>query len=112
MNLRRNHSPAIAGAKDSTLPPPTGSKRIPNFRLKRGRPANVAGLVRENEVLPMLNAAPGLRPVAVFEELCRRGRGGRLTAHSSVAGGERPDRDVIFARNIRRAAWACRTSPR
>ena len=24
------------------------------------------------DVLPMLKAAPGLRPVAVFEELCRR----------------------------------------
>jgi transposase len=29
----------------SALPPPTGSKRIPYFRLKRGRPANVAGLI-------------------------------------------------------------------
>ena len=35
----------------------------------------------EDEVLPMLKAAPGLRPIAIFEELCRR--------HPELASGTR-----------------------
>ena len=41
MNLRRYHSPAIAGAKaDSARPPPTVLKRILGFPAKRRRVEN------------------------------------------------------------------------
>src|ERR1700692_1391050 len=78
MNLRRTHSPAVAGAKagfstsaayriekDPRLP---SQKKTPRDR----RRADPFTGVWDNEVLPMLKAAPGLRPIAVFEELCRR----------------------------------------
>ena len=78
MSLRRTHSPAVAGAKagfstaaayrfekDPRLP---SQKKAPRER----RRADPFSGVWEDEVLPMLKAAPGLRPIAVFEELCRR----------------------------------------
>jgi hypothetical protein len=59
--------------------------------------------VWENEVLPMLKAAPGLRSVAVFEELCRRhpelGSGTRRTLERRIRAWRAvngPDREVIF----------------
>jgi hypothetical protein len=85
MSLRRNHSPAVAGAtagfstsaayrfeKDPRLPTQKKSHR-------ERRRADPFADVWENEVLPMLKAAPGLRPIAVFEELCR------LTVFSAVS---------------------------
>ena len=109
MNLRRNHSPAIAGAKagfstsaayrfekDPRLP---SQKRPPRER----RRADPFTGVWENEVLPMLKAAPGLRPIAVFEELCRRhpelGSGTRRTLERRIRAWRAvngPDREVIF----------------
>ena len=69
MNLRRNHSPAIAAAKaglstsaayrfekDPRLPT---QKKAPRER----RSADPFLDVWENDVLPMLKAAPGLRPM-------------------------------------------------
>ncbi len=89
MSLRRTHSPAVAGAKagfststayrfekDPRLP---SQKRPPRER----RRADPFTGVWENEVLPMLKAAPGLRPIAVFESYAADtrnwapGRGGR-----------------------------------
>ena len=59
--------------------------------------------VWDNEVVPMLKAAPGLRPIAVFEELCRRhpdlGAGTRRTLERRVRSwraANGPDREVIF----------------
>src|SRR5271169_5024036 len=78
MNLRRYHSPAIAGAKAgfSTAAAYRFEKdpRLPTQKKVRRerRRADPFIDVWENEVVPMLKAAPGLRPVAVFEELCRR----------------------------------------
>ena len=109
MNFRRNHSPAIAGAKagfststayriekDPRLPT---QKKVPRER----RRADPLADVWDEEVLPMLKAAPGLRAVAVFEELCRRHPqlGGavrrtlerRIRAWRAVNGS---DREVIF----------------
>ena len=98
MSLRRNHSPAIAGAKagfstatayrfetDPRLP---SQKRVRRERRRADPFADVWG----NEVVPMLKAAPGLRPIAVFEELCRRHpdlgaeRGGRSSGASGPGG--------------------------
>lgn len=49
-------------------PRPPSTKRVPRGRR---RPDPLEGIFDE-EVVPMLEAAPGLRPVAVFEELMRR----------------------------------------
>jgi hypothetical protein len=88
MNFRHDHSPAIAVAKagfstaaayrfekDPRLPT---QKKAPRER----RRADPFVGVWENEVLPMLKAAPGLRPVAVADRAmvmgrairCRRGK--------------------------------------
>jgi hypothetical protein len=78
MTFRRSDSPAAAAAKaafstatayrledDPRLPSQTASPRT------RRRPDPLAGLFEE-EVVPLLEAAPGLRPIALFEELRRR----------------------------------------
>src|SRR5471030_3536283 len=78
MSLRRTHSPAVAGAKAgfSTSAAYRFEKdpRLPTQKKahRERRRADPFVDVWENEVLPMLKAAPGLRPIAVFEELCRR----------------------------------------
>ena len=109
MNLRRNHSPAIAGAKagiqhGNRLPVQNGS-RLPGQKKARRerRRADPFADVWDNEVIPMLKAAPGLRPIAVFEELCRRhpdlGAGTRRTLERRVRSWRAvngPDREVIF----------------
>ena len=109
MSLRRTHSPAVAGAKagfstsaayrfekDHRFP---SQKRAPRER----RRADPFADVWENDVLPMLKAAPGLRPISVFEELCRRhpelGSGTRRTLERRIRAWRAvngPDREVIF----------------
>ena len=109
MKSRQTNGPAIAAAKagfstasayrletDPRLP---SQKKAPRGRR---RPDPLAE-VWESEIVPMLAAAPGLRAVAVFEEMCRR--------HPQLAGGVRrtlerrvahwralhgPSRDVMF----------------
>ena len=105
----RNHSPAIAGAKagfsTATAYRFETDPRFPSQKKARRerRRADPFADVWDNEVVPMLKAAPGLRPIAVFGELCRRhpdlGAGTRRTlerrirAWRAVSG---PDREVIF----------------
>ncbi len=102
MNLRRNHSPAIAGAKAgfSTAAAYRIEKdpRLPSQKKARRerRRADPLADVWDNEVIPMVRAAPGLRPIAVFDELRRPpfGPGRRnaayaRAAHQGLAGGER-----------------------
>src|SRR5665647_915399 len=109
MNFRRNHSPAIAGAKAgfSTATAYRFEKdpRLPAQKKaqRERRRADPFVDVWENEVLPMLKAAPGLRPVAIFEELCRRhpelGSGTRRTLERRIRAWRAvngPDREVIF----------------
>ena len=109
MNSRRHHSPAVAGAKAgfsaATAYRIEEDPRLPSQKKKRRerrRPDPLAG-VWDSEVVAMLKAAPGLRPIAVFEELRRRhpelGEGTRRTLERRVRGwraanGE--DREVIF----------------
>ena len=109
MNLRRNHSPAIAGAK-AGFSTATGYRfetdpRLPSQKKARRerRRADPFADVWDNEVVPMLKAAPGLRPIAGFEELCRRhpdlGAGTRRTLERRVRSWRSvngPDREVIF----------------
>jgi len=109
MSLRRNHSPAVAAAKAgfSTSAAYRFEKdpRLPTQKKahRERRRADPFVDVWENEVLPMLKAAPGLRPIAVFEELCRRhpelGSGTRRTLERRIRAWRAvngPDREVIF----------------
>src|SRR4030081_3982815 len=109
ISLLRTHSPAVAGAqagfstaaayrleKDPRLPT---EKKSPRDR----RRADPFADVWEKDVLPMLKAAPGLRPIAVFEELCRRypelGSGTRRTLERRMRawrGGEGPGPEGVF----------------
>src|ERR1700744_2860690 len=109
MNSRPMHPPAIAGAKagfstatayrfekDPRLP---SQKKTP--RQREG--ADPLAEVWDSEVVPLLKDAPGLRPIAIFEELCRRHPDlsagtrrtleGRIRSWKAVNG---PDREVIF----------------
>jgi hypothetical protein len=109
MKQRRNHSPAICAAKagfstaaayrfekDPRLP----SQKKPRRERRRADPlANVW----DSEVVPLLKEAPGLRPIAIFEELCRRhpdlSAGTRRTLERRIRSWRAVngrDREVIF----------------
>jgi hypothetical protein len=109
MRSRHTDTPAIAAAKagfstatayridaDPRLP---SQKRAPRGRR---RPDPLAG-VWDSEIVPMLTAAPGIRAVAIFEEMCRRhpeiGAGVRRTLERRIGAWRAvngPERDVIF----------------
>ena len=78
MNSRRKHPPAIAGAKAgfSTAIAYRFEKdpRLPSQKKTRRerRRADPLAEVWNSEAVPLLKVAPGLRPIAIFEELCRR----------------------------------------
>lgn len=109
MSNRRKHSSAIAGAKAgfsaSTAYRCEKDPRLPSQKKtprERRRPDPLAG-VWESEVLPLLKAAPGLRPIGIFDELLRRHPGllpgmrrtleRRIRSWRAVNGA---DREVIF----------------
>jgi hypothetical protein len=109
MKSRQSNAPAIAAAKagfstasgyrieaDPRLP---SQKKTPRGRR---RPDPLTG-VWDSEIVPMLEAAPGIRAVAIFEEICRRhpemGAGVRRTMERRIARWRAlngPSRDVIF----------------
>jgi Mu transposase, C-terminal domain len=109
MNVRQTESPAIAAAKagfststayrfehDPRLP---SQKRPPRCR-RRPDPLEA---VWDSEIVPMIANAPGLRPIAVLEEIRRRhpeiGAGVRRTLERRIRNWRAlngPDRDVIF----------------
>jgi hypothetical protein len=109
MRFRQIDTPAAAAAKagfsTATAYRIEADPRLPSQRKKphgRRRPDPLAG-VWESEIVPMLEAAPGLRAVAIFEELCRRhpeiSPGVRRTLERRIAQWRAfngPDRDVIF----------------
>jgi transposase InsO family protein len=109
MKMRRNHSPAIAAAKAgfSTAAGYRFEKdpRLPSQKkTRRGRRrADPLAGVWDSEVVPLLKDAPGLRPIAIFEELCRRhpdlSGGTRRTLERRIRGWRAVngrDREVIF----------------
>lgn len=78
MKSRVHDSPSVAAAKTgislSTAYRIEQDPRLPSQKKTprgRRRPDPLAGIF-DAEVVPMLQAAPGLRPIAVFEELQRR----------------------------------------
>src|SRR5712671_5432790 len=109
MIYRHSKDAAVAAAR-SGFSRATGYRieddpRLPSQKKAprgRRRPDPLAG-VWNSEIVPMLTAAPGIRAVAIFEEMCRRhpeiGPGVRRTlerrmrAWRAVNG---PERDVIF----------------
>ena len=78
MKMRHNHSPAIAGAKAGFSSAAAyrfeKDPRLPSQKKTRRewRRADPLAGVWDSEVVPLLKDAPGLRPIAIFEELCRR----------------------------------------
>jgi transposase InsO family protein len=109
MNSRRKHRPAIAGAKAgfSTATAYRFEKdpRLPSQKKTRRerRRADPLAEVWDSEVVPLLKDAPGLRPIAIFEELCRRhpdlSAGTRRTLERRIRSWKAvngPDREVIF----------------
>ena len=109
MTLRRTHSRATAAAI-AGFSPSTGARieadpRLPSERAAprgRRRPDPLAA-VWDSEILPLLEAAPGLRPVTLLDELRRRHPNlpigirrtleRRIRHWQAVAG---PAREVIF----------------
>jgi transposase InsO family protein len=109
MKLRQTHGPAIAAAKAGFSvasayridrdPRPPSQKQAPRGR-RRPDPLEPFW---DAEVVGMLEAAPGLRPIAIYEELrrrhpeidpkIRRTLERRIRAWRAVHG---PDREVIF----------------
>ena len=79
MKLRTDHPQMIAAAKAGLSvatarridldPRPASAKK--QRRIYRTRPDPLGGLWDE-EILPLLTAAPGLRPITLFDELARR----------------------------------------
>jgi hypothetical protein len=109
MRSRHTDTPAMAAAKagfstatayrieaDPRLP---SQKKVPRGRR---RPDPLAG-VWDSEIVPMLTAAPGIRAVAIFEEMCRRhpeiGPSVRRTLERRIRAWRAvngPEQDVIF----------------
>src|SRR5690349_10590452 len=109
MRLRQTERPAVAAAKagfsasaayrleqDPRLP---SQKKPPRGRR---RPDPLAA-VWDSEIVPILERAPGLRPVAVFDEIRRRhpqiGAGVRRTLERRIRAWRAlhgPDQEVIF----------------
>jgi transposase InsO family protein len=109
MKSRQIHSLVVAAAKagisTATAYRIENDPRLPSQKFKprgRRRPdplANVWG----SEIVPILEAAPGIRAIAIFEEICRRHpdlpTGVRRTLERRVANWRAlngPSQDVIF----------------
>ncbi len=109
MKSRQSHGPAVAAAKAgfsiATAYRIEADPRLPSQKQKprgRRRPDPLAG-VWECEIVPMLEAAPGVRAVSIFEEICRRhpdlAVGVRRTLERRVARWRAlhgPSRDMMF----------------
>ena len=109
MKFRQTDTVAVAAAKASFSaatayrieqdPRPPSAKKEPR---ERRRPDPLSA-VFEQEVAPMLAAAPGLRPIAIFEEMIRRhpelGHGVRRTLERRIRAWRAlhgAEREVIF----------------
>jgi hypothetical protein len=109
MKSRQTHAPAVAAAKagfsTATAYRLEADPRLPSQKTSprgRRRPDPLAG-IWEGEIVPMLEAAPGVRAIAIFEEISRRhpelAMGVRRTLERRIAGWRAlngPSRDVIF----------------
>src|SRR3954469_17915982 len=109
MSFRQTEPPVVAAAKagfstatayrieqDRRLP---SHKKAPRERRRR----DPLAAVWDSEVVPLLKSTPGLRPIAIFDEVRRRhpeiGAGIRRTLERRIRTWRAlngPDRDVIF----------------
>ena len=109
MTYRKTESTTVAAAKASFSAATgyriEGDSRLPSQKKSpRGsRRADPLGDLFETEILPMLEAAPALRPIAIFEEMLRRhpelGCGIRRTVERRVRAWRAlhgPEQEVIF----------------
>ena len=78
MKLRQSHTPTVAAAKaaisTATAYRIESDPRLPSQKKKprsRRRPDPLSPIF-ETEIVPLLEAAPGIRPVAVFQEMMQR----------------------------------------
>ena len=109
MDLRRTRTQETASAR-AGFSASTGGRldqdpRLPSQKGQprgRRRPDPLAA-VWASEIVPMLEATPGLRPITLFDELCRRhpelGEGVRRTLERRVRGWQAqhgPEQEVIF----------------
>jgi len=109
MKSRQSNVPVIAAAKagfsTATAYRIEADPRLPSQKKSprgRRRPDPLAG-VWDSEIVPMLEAAPDIRAVAIFEEICRRAPslapGVRRTLERRIVTWRAlngPERDVIF----------------
>src|SRR5918911_2399878 len=109
MKFRRTEKPLVAAAKAgfsaSTAYRFEQDPRLPSQKTAprgRRRPDPLAA-VWDSEIVPLLESAAGLRPIAIFEEIRRRhpeiGAGVRRTLERRIRAWRAlhgPDRDVIF----------------
>ena len=109
MHLRQQHPPQVAAAKagfsTATAYRIENDPRLPSTKGRHGgsrRPDPLSGIFDE-EVVPMLEEAPDLRAVGVFEELMRRhpelDRGVRRTLERRVRewrAKHGPERELVF----------------
>src|ERR1700756_344292 len=109
MSFRKTETPSVAAAKAgfsaATAYRIEQDPRLPSQKkARRGRRrADPLAEVWDSEVVPLLKDAPGLRPIAIFEELCRRhpdlSAGTRRTLERRIRSGKAVngrDREVIF----------------
>ena len=109
MSFRETETAAIAAAKAgfsaATAYRLEQARRLPSQKqAPRGRRRrDPLAAVWDSEVVPLLKSLPGLRPVAIFEEICRRhpeiSTGIRRTLERRIRSWRAlngPDRDVIF----------------
>ena len=109
MTLRQTNTVPIAAAKSGFSaasayriekdPRVLAGKKAPR---ERRRPDPI-GAVWDSEIVPLLKAAPGLRPVAIFEEIARRhpelGAGVRRTVERRIRAWRAlfgPEQEVMF----------------
>ena len=109
MHLRQQYSPQVAAAKagfsTATAYRIEDDPRLPSAKGKHGgrrRPDPLSGIFDE-EIVPILEQAPDLRTVGIFEELMRRhpelGRGVRRTLERRVRewrAKHGPERELVF----------------
>ena len=109
MKIRRTTTPVAAAAKSSISPASAyrieHDPRLPSQKKaprERRRPDPLAGVFDE-QIVPLLKQSPGLRPVALYEELMRRhpelGSGIRRTLERRVRAWRAlygPEQEVIF----------------
>lgn len=109
MTHRQTHTARIAAAKsglsDASAYRLEKDPRLPSCKKAprdRRRPDPIAG-VWDSEIVPLLKASPGLRPVAIFEEIARRhpelGAGVRRTMERRIRAWRAlfgPEQEVMF----------------